>query len=72
MPYLRNMPATCKARNTRPEHAIDLLDSIRGEFDKGLNGGIFDATYVLMKLASLTTHVKWLEQEARQEMDAGT
>jgi hypothetical protein len=67
MAYLKNMPATCKSRHTRPEHALDLLESIQGEFDKGMNGGIFDASYVLSKLSSLTEHVKWLEAEARKE-----
>lgn len=70
MAYLTNMPETCKRAATRPEHAIDLLEAIRGEFDKGLNGGIFDASYVLAKLDTLTRHVQWLEREARKEFSA--
>jgi hypothetical protein len=67
MAYLKNMPATCRARATRPEYALDLLDSLTREFQKGMNGGIFDPSYVLSKLATLTDHVKWLEVEATRE-----
>lgn len=67
MAYLKNMPATCKARATRPEYALDLLEAIKGEFDKGFEGGIFDASYVLSKLSTLTEHVRFLEVEARKE-----
>jgi len=67
MPYLTNYIATCKSRATNPEYPLDLLDSIRREFDKGLNGGIFDASYVLSKLDSIKRHVEWCEQQAREE-----
>jgi hypothetical protein len=67
MAYLRDMPRTCRERSTNPEFPLHLLKSISGEFDKGLNGGIFDASYVLEKLESLTRHVKWLEHMAEQE-----
>jgi hypothetical protein len=67
MAYLPNMPETCKRAATRPEHALDLLESIQGEFNKGFNGGIFDASYVLAKLDTLTRHVQWLEKEATKE-----
>lgn len=70
MAYLTNMPATCRSRSTNPEHALDLLDSIRREFDKSFDGGIFDATYVSEKLTDLARHVKWLEQEATKERAA--
>ena len=64
MPYLTNMPKTCRDRATNPEYPLTLLDSVKKEFDKGLDGGIFDPGYVLDKLEVLTRHVKWLEQEA--------
>lgn len=67
MAYLQDMPATCRARATNPEYPLELLKSVSNEFDKGLNGGIFDATYVLDKLGTLTRHVKWLEEQAEQE-----
>ncbi len=70
MSYLTNMPETCRTRATRPEQALDLLDSVKKEFDKSFNGGIFDATYVLSKLRSLTRHVEWLEQETDRERAA--
>lgn len=70
MSYLTNMPETCRARSTRPEHALELLASVRREFDKSFGGGIFDASYVLEKLNSLTRHVKWLGQEADKERAA--
>jgi hypothetical protein len=70
MAYLTNMPQTCRSRATNPEFALTLLDSIKQEFDKSFNGGIFDASYVLQKLQSLTTHVEWLEQEAISEFAA--
>jgi len=66
MAYLTNMPQTCKDASTNPEYALTLLDSIKGEFDKGFSGGIFDPTYVLAKLETLTRHVKWLEHEANK------
>ena len=67
MPYLTDMPGTCRKRSTNPEYPLELLKSISGEFHKGLNGGIFDATYVLSKLDTLTRHVEWLEGMAREE-----
>ena len=67
MAYLTDMPATCRARATNPEYPLELLKSISGEFDKGLNGGIFDASYVLGKLETLTRHVAWLENMANEE-----
>lgn len=67
MAYLVNMPETCKSRATNPEYPLTLLDSIQKEFQKSLDGGIFDATYVLTKLDTLTRHVEWLEQMAREE-----
>lgn len=67
MAYLRDMPATCRNRSTNPEFPLSLLKSISGEFDKGLNGGIFDASYVLGKLETITRHVKWLERQAEDE-----
>lgn len=70
MSYLTNMPQTCRDRATRPEHALDLLDSVKREFDKSFAGGIFDASYALQKLESLTRHVKWLGQEADKERAA--
>lgn len=70
MAYLTNMPETCRKRATRPEHALDLLDSVKKEFDKSFGGGIFDASYVLSKLRNLTRHVEWLEQEANKEFAA--
>jgi len=70
MSYLTNMPETCRKRSTRPEHALDLLDSVKREFDKSFGGGIFDASYVLQKLRNLTRHVEWLEQEAEKERAA--
>lgn len=70
MPYLTNMPETCRANATNPEYALSLLDSIKREFDKGFNGGIFDATYVLEKLGTLTRHVEWLERKAVEEFAA--
>lgn len=70
MAYLVDMPATCRARSTNPDYALHLLESISCEFDKGFNGGIFDASYVLSKLATLTRHVEWLEQEAIRERQA--
>jgi len=70
MAYLENMPETCRKRATNPEYPLQLLKSISGEFDRGLNGGIFDATYVLNKLESLTRHVEWLENMAREEFAA--
>jgi len=70
MAYLTNMPETCRKRSTRPEHALDLLDSVKKEFDKSFGGGIFDASYVLQKLESLTRHVKWLAGEAERERAA--
>ena len=70
MAYLTDMPGTCRARSTRPEHALDLLDSLRREFDKSFGGDIFDATYAREKLESLLSHVKWLEQEANKESRA--
>ena len=70
MAYLTNMPLTCRRRATNPEFPLDLLKGIKGEFDKSLNGGIFDPGYVLAKLDSLTKHVKWLENEANREFAA--
>ena len=70
MAYLTDMPKTCRDRATRPEHALDLLDSVRKEFDKGFNGGIFDPGYVLQKLDTLRRHVKWLQGEAERERAA--
>lgn len=70
MPYLSDLRATSKRGSTNPQYPLDLLESIQGEFTKGLNGGIFDATYVLSKLETLTRHVQWLENEARKEWDA--
>jgi len=67
MAYLTDMPGTCKARATNPEYALVLLDSIQQEFAKSFAGGIFDASYVLSKLSSLTRHVTWLEQEALKQ-----
>ena len=67
MAYLNDMPATCRNRATNPEFPLALIDSIKGEFDKGLGGGIFDASYVLSKLDCLTKHVKWLEVQAEEE-----
>lgn len=67
MAYLRDMPATCRARSTNPEYAVHLLDSIQGEFKKGLDGGIFDPDYVLSKLEILTRHVEWLKDQADEE-----
>lgn len=67
MAYLTNMPETCRKRATNPEYPLELLKSISGEFAKGLNGGIFDATYVLSKLGVLTKHVEWLESMASEE-----
>lgn len=67
MAYLVDMRKTCTNRATNPEFPLDLLKSISGEFDKGLNGGIFDASYVLAKLKVLNRHVKWLEVEAEKE-----
>jgi hypothetical protein len=70
MAYLENMRETCTNRATNPEWPLELLKSINGEFDKGLNGGIFDASYVLSKLVPLTRHVKWLEGQAEIESEA--
>lgn len=70
MAYLTNMPDLCRSRATRPEHALDLLDSVRKEFDKSFAGGIFDPSYVLQKLRDLTRHVEWLEGEAVREREA--
>ena len=70
MAYLNNMRKTCTDRATNPEWPLELLKSINGEFDKGLNGGIFDASYVLSKLVPLTRHVKWLEGQAREQFAA--
>ena len=70
MAYLTNMPKTCRDRATNPEWPLTLLKAISGEFAKGLNGGIFDASYVLSKLTPLTRHVEWLEQEASKERAA--
>lgn len=70
MAYLTNMPDLCRQRATRPEHALDLLDSMKREFDKSFDGGIFDPVYVLQKLDSLRRHVKWLEHEANKEFAA--
>jgi hypothetical protein len=70
MAYLVNMPKTCKDRSTNPEHALELLASVKREFDKSFDGGIFDATYVLEKLTDLTRHVRWLEGEAKNEVQA--
>lgn len=70
MAYLTDMPKTCRDRSTNPEFPLHLLKSISGEFDKGLNGGIFDASYVLSKLDSLTRHVEWLEHMAKEERAA--
>ena len=70
MAYLTNMRKTCTDRATNPEYPLTLLDSIRGEFDKALNGGIFDASYVLSKLVPLTRHVKWMEGQAEIEWQA--
>ena len=70
MAYLVDMPATCKARATNPEFALELLKSINGEFAKSFGGGIFDASYVLGKLEILTRHVKWLEDQAREQFAA--
>jgi hypothetical protein len=67
MAYLSDMRATCKARATNAAYPLELLESIQSEFDKGLNGGIFDASYVLSKLSTLTEHVRFLEVEARKE-----
>ena len=70
MAYLTDMRKTCTDRATNPEWPLELLKSISGEFDKGLNGGIFDASYVLSKLVPLTRHVKWLEGQAEIEWAA--
>lgn len=70
MAYLTDMPGLCRSRATRPEHALDLLDSVKKEFDKSFAGGIFDPGYVLQKLDSLTRHVQWLQQEAVAERAA--
>ena len=67
MAYLNDMPKTCKARGTDPKLATHLLESISSEFEKGMTGDIFDASYVRSKLESLLVHVKWLEQEAIKE-----
>ena len=58
--YLEDMPGLCRSRATNPEYPLELLKSIQKEFDKGLNGGIFDPVYVLGKLETLTCHVTWL------------
>ena len=70
MPYLSDYVTTCKSRATNPHYPLELLDSIRKEFDKGLNGGIFDATYVLAKIDTLRSHVSWCEQMAVKEFEA--
>ena len=62
--YLEDMPGLCRSRATNPEYPLELLKSIQKEFDKGLNGGIFDPCYVLRKLETLTRHVTWLADEA--------
>ena len=68
MAYLTDMRKTCTDRATNPEYPLHLLKSISLEFDKGLNGGIFDPVYVLSKLETLTSHVEWLAQQAEIEM----
>jgi hypothetical protein len=70
MAYLTDMPGLCRERATRPEHALDLLDSMKREFDKSFEGGIFDPGYVLQKLDSLRRHVVWLQNEAVRERAA--
>ena len=67
MSYLRNMPKTCRDRATNPEYALHLLKSVKGEFDKSFDGGLFAPSYVLEKLRELTRHVEWLEKEAKKE-----
>ena len=67
MAYLENMRKTCTDRATNPEYPLELLKSITSEFNKALDGGIFDASYVLSKIVPLTRHVKWLEGEAENE-----
>jgi hypothetical protein len=67
MGYLENMPETCREHATRPEHALDLLQAILNEFDKSFSGGIFDPFYVLPKIDSLRSHVKWLALMAKKE-----
>jgi len=67
MAYLNDMPKTCRDRATNPEWPLQLLKSIKGEFEKGMATGMFDASYVLSKIVPLTRHVKWLEQQAIAE-----
>jgi len=64
MAYLDNMRKTCTDRATNPEYPLDLLKSITSEFNKGLDGGLFDASYVLSKIEPLARHVRWLEGQA--------
>ncbi len=66
--YMEDMPGVCRKHATNPEWPLELLKSIRGEFDKGLNGGIFDPDYVLTKLDSLKRHVEWLSFKASEQV----
>jgi hypothetical protein len=70
MAYLENMRKTCTDRATNPEWPLQLLKSITQEFEQGLNGGIFDASYVLSKIEPLARHVRWLEGQAEREWAA--
>lgn len=67
MAYLNNYPETCRSRATNPEFPLDLLKSIKREFEKGMRTGMFDPVYVAPKLAQLTQHVEWCRLMAEEE-----
>jgi hypothetical protein len=68
--YLDNYKALCKERSTNAEYPLDLLDGIRREFEKALEGGILGTTYILEKLETLKSHVEFCDFHAKAQFKA--
>ena len=63
-----NYREVCKAGSTDPEYALELLKSMRLEFEQGCRpGGLIAVGYLREKLDALERFVVWLEAVAVEE-----
>lgn len=67
---IRNYPELCRSRATNPAYPLDLLRSLRGEFEKGLAGEGISPDYLAEKAAALSRFVDWLSVAEEQRREA--
>ena len=61
MALVHDYPGLCKDRITNGAYPLDLLDSMRIEIQKGLDGGLVSPRYLREKLETFSQFVEFLD-----------